>query len=542
MARIKIALSLYTLLGIVIGGIFLSVPGNLDRWIAYDEGIYLVTAKSLVSGFGYALESLPQSPPQVKYPPFVPLFLAGLWRLFPDFPENVPLMRSAMMVFGVLFLFLSHLYLRDCLSLTGAEAVGIIAMVGLHPWFAFYSTALSSEIPYALLSMVSLYFYSRFISGSRRSHLALALGFAALAFFTRTIGLALFAAFTAHLLISRRARSQSCLIAVLCAAVCLLSWQLWSWAGERLYVGYPPEVAMNYQGYFKQILWMGWLGELPRALVVNFFELTGSWAHLIFPWSIWDLLAPVTIWPLLLHFFVRVFRRRSVEDLYCGFYLLIVLLWPWPHNYRFLFPISLFLAAYAFGTIKLVITAISKGRLEELAVTATRVVVYILAFAILIHASQEFSERPRKKYEFAQVEPEFFRMLDWVKKNTPADAILVGAYDPLYYLFTGRKAVRLSYPDPSAIYYSHGVDFRFKQAAKSLEWFKQIKACYVVQEPMISDARQIHYYFSLIQSLRAVRPDSVMPRYLGGGGWFMVYEISDCSGDLTTVPRAGDSG
>lgn len=58
----------------------------------HDDGIYLVTAKSMARGGGYRIESLPDQRPQTKYPPAYPLLLSVVWRLFPDFPGNLPIL------------------------------------------------------------------------------------------------------------------------------------------------------------------------------------------------------------------------------------------------------------------------------------------------------------------------------------------------------------------------------------------------------------------------------------------------------------------
>ncbi len=55
----------------------------------HDDGIYAVTAKALAEGRGYRLLSLPTNPVQTKYPPLFPLLLAAVWRLAPAFPQNV---------------------------------------------------------------------------------------------------------------------------------------------------------------------------------------------------------------------------------------------------------------------------------------------------------------------------------------------------------------------------------------------------------------------------------------------------------------------
>jgi hypothetical protein len=44
--------------------------------------------------------------------------------------------------------------------------------------------------------------------------------------------------------------------------------------------------------------------------------------------------------------------------------------------------------------------------------------------------------------------------LDWVLHQTPSDARLTGNLDPMYYLFTGRKAVRAFVADPYLLFYN----------------------------------------------------------------------------------------
>jgi hypothetical protein len=59
----------------------------------HDDGIYLVTAKSLAQGDGYRILSLPSEAVQTKYPFLFPVALAAVWKLLPDFPANLPALR-----------------------------------------------------------------------------------------------------------------------------------------------------------------------------------------------------------------------------------------------------------------------------------------------------------------------------------------------------------------------------------------------------------------------------------------------------------------
>ena len=57
----------------------------------HDDSIYWVSGRSLAMGDGYRIQSLPGQPYQTKYPPLYPALLAGIWKLDPRFPANLPL-------------------------------------------------------------------------------------------------------------------------------------------------------------------------------------------------------------------------------------------------------------------------------------------------------------------------------------------------------------------------------------------------------------------------------------------------------------------
>jgi len=58
-----------------------------------DDGVYLVTAKSLAEGTGYRRIDLPGQPFQTKYPPLYPFLLSCIWRIAPGFPGNIVAMQ-----------------------------------------------------------------------------------------------------------------------------------------------------------------------------------------------------------------------------------------------------------------------------------------------------------------------------------------------------------------------------------------------------------------------------------------------------------------
>ena len=79
----------------------------------HDDSIYWVSAKSLADGNGYRIASLPGEPYQTKYPPLYPALLAGIWKLNPDFPANVPLATLCAWLLFPLYLGAVWIFFRE---------------------------------------------------------------------------------------------------------------------------------------------------------------------------------------------------------------------------------------------------------------------------------------------------------------------------------------------------------------------------------------------------------------------------------------------
>src|SRR3982750_1976143 len=80
--------------------VLILVPSAVLAWrhrdmpqfgVQHDDSLYFVSAKAWAEGKGYRIESLPGEPFQTKYPPFYSLLLTGIWKLSPEFPQNLPL-------------------------------------------------------------------------------------------------------------------------------------------------------------------------------------------------------------------------------------------------------------------------------------------------------------------------------------------------------------------------------------------------------------------------------------------------------------------
>src|SRR3989442_15663121 len=223
---------------------YLALPRLLDREIAfYDEGVYVGTAKALATGEGYRNPSLPDGPPQAKYPPMVPLALSLVWRLVPQFPANLICMNALVFLTGMGLLAVT--YHRVQARRGPLEAVAIVTVLAVSPMLLLFSSLVTSDIPFAFLSLAAIDAYER--SVSRPRVFAVALVAAALAVLTRTLGAILFAAMVVDLSLRKEVgRAVGCAVV---GAFVTVPWLVWSHWASASYAAYPPSVRGNYVGY-----------------------------------------------------------------------------------------------------------------------------------------------------------------------------------------------------------------------------------------------------------------------------------------------------
>ncbi len=72
----------------------------------HDDGIYLACSKSLATGQGYRIISLPEQPYQTKYPILFSLLLAPVWWISPEFPGNIRWFQGIVIFAGLAFLWI----------------------------------------------------------------------------------------------------------------------------------------------------------------------------------------------------------------------------------------------------------------------------------------------------------------------------------------------------------------------------------------------------------------------------------------------------
>jgi len=235
------------LVGGVVLMVGLAIVNSLPVGVAFDDGMYVVLAKSLATGHGYRWLHVPGMPPATHFPPGYPAFLALLWMAAPSFPENVLLFKIANAFFlaaGAAGLTM-FLHRRCGFSLWSASVVGVSASVGI-PTLALSSMVMSEPLFFALLMPVLMLAERAVDDGDEKTWTAVTwAGLAAGALtLVRSHALAVVAALGFALIVRRRWRQAA--IAMASAVVAMLPWQLWVRAHE---VGVPDPIKGMYGSY-----------------------------------------------------------------------------------------------------------------------------------------------------------------------------------------------------------------------------------------------------------------------------------------------------
>ncbi len=493
---------------------------RLDREISfYDEGVYVINAKSLAMGAGYRNLSLPGAPPQGKYPPFFPFLLSIVWRMLPDFPDNLVALKALVLLMAVAFLVVAYSYLRKFRRLDSLDSLAVVAIIGLNPFFLLFATLATSDIPYALLSLLALYLYEQSSSNDGGVIFGLMLVVGVLAFLTRTAGMFLLAAIIADL--TRQRRFRRAITAATMSGVVVGLWLLWSQWASSAYAQFADGVRENYVGYSAMISVADLISQLPQIIIVNLRLLLHGWQLFLFPWL--PLIAGVLL-PPVVYLFLRHFRPRlRVEELYCALYLLTILLIPYPDTPRYFLAISPFLIAYFItGLRSFVCKEVCRSWPEW---RARRMAYLFVGGLTLVTLVVDVSPSWGHDQQRTDGMVEFHRMLDWINQNVPPEGILVGDYDPAYYLFTGRKSIRLSVN--VMVWYTNEVSRGSARTRDLLESFRSMKACYIIRDPLIGGPEGI-YYRNLVERLKEVSPEPLDHLYKGPTAEYAVYKHRGC--------------
>jgi hypothetical protein len=443
-----------------------------------DDGWYILLAKSLAQGTGYRMISSPAPDVVPLYPAGFSALLSLVFRIGPDFPQNVWLLKcvSIAAMFGVGLLAYAYARTRQL----SRELAALMAVaVTITPAFVFLATStVMSECVYTLVQLATIVMIHRSVevraAGRARLFIVAAALTAAGSVLIRSAGLGLVLASGVWLVKERLWRRAVVFGAVV--AVCILPWMLYA----RAHAPTLDEQALHggsiVYSYGEQI-WMRWAGDpasgtvtlqdIPARVGVNIVDVFARGMGGIFLPALLrgpaesgeemvalggaaglghgsmgsaslTMLISLALSALVFLGFVQTARARvTLTEIFIPVALGIIVVWPF-WTFRFLVPLTPYLFFYLITGIRTV-APLSAARVAVLCVIGLNVsdhARYIM--------EARSSERSRHISWLVQGR-ETDDVLNWIIEH--ADDGLIATTNPgLVYLRTGHKTISFDRP------------------------------------------------------------------------------------------------
>ena len=440
-----------------------------------DDAYYVVSAKALATGQGYALINSLSPHLQPMYPPGFAFLLSLVWRVASAFPANIYWLKALQVVAVLAAGGLAYVYCKRYRRLPEWLSLGIALATVTSPSLVFFATStLMSECAFLLWQMLTLAAAAEAVRQYRAKAARLAtIGatlaglLAACAFLTRSIGIALVMAVLAWFLKERMLKPL--LIAAAVVALIVLPWQLYARARAP-----SEELKREQQGYITQnyatSFWQRSAGEeenatitlrdLPARVGNNFGNIVGQQFGLLYVSRLLLIageiglgLASLLLSALAFVGLINRWRKDlTAAEVYVTLSLGFIMLWPWDPM-RFLLPLTPLLLFYVVQGGQ----ALWAWRQQRKAATQPPPSKWIFATVLVglmtalnLISNFEFiggldAQGRRNAGELGQF-TEIETMMNWVKENVAENETCASLNPGLVYLYANRKTVSAQDP------------------------------------------------------------------------------------------------
>jgi hypothetical protein len=425
----------------------------------HDDSIYWVSARSLATGDGYRIQSLPGEPYQTKYPPLYPALLAAIWKLNPQFPANLGLATLFAWLLEPLFLAALWRLLVEY-GFSWRERSVLVAMAALSPVTVVFSFSLMPELLFTALLLASLILAERATKPETARWIAIAAGVcAALAYLAKSIAAPLLLTVPLCFVLRKQFGKAGLFFAAMFPAV--IGWQWWM----LRHLGHVfDQAALYYTNYVAYQSYNVPLKDLPLVIWYNLDGfLQGAGKLLIFdlPYGSKHLERLIAIAAIAGCIRLTMRTRALQYPLAALGMAAILLVWHFPPDQRFVFPLYPLLLAGLATEVRNLCGALRSAWVkpavaDRVAVAGFGTVLAGLAvFAVfctifgLAHVLPDLFATYRADFDARE------QAYQWIARNIPRDANIYAYQDPVMFLYTGHKASRLPIP-PKFLY--HGDD------------------------------------------------------------------------------------
>jgi hypothetical protein len=459
---------------------------RLDRVVGLivDDAWYVLLAQALAQGHGYTMVNAPTPGLMPIDPPGFAAFLSLVFRLTPQFPDNVVALKVvsvvAMMGVGAV----CFQYLTAHRQMPWPQALMVSVATVLTPGFVFLATSsVMAECVFTLVQLVAIVFAERIVRAPGAAPdvgaTVIASALAAATMLIRSAGVALPAAVTLYL-VYRRLWLRAALF-VAGVAVWMAPWLLYSQA-HRPTADQQLEHGGAHALTYRETFWLRWAGdrasgsitvrELPARVRDNMLDVFGrAIGGIVVPaffrgaeesgqevvalggtrsyWAAGMGSARTTVLVSValsliaaVGFMVTLARGPTVAEFLVPVALAIILLWPhW--TYRFVLPLAPFVFLYLWVGLE----AITRAR-RRVAAETSRVarIAFLCLIGLTLSEHVAYILKLRGSTEPPAIDwvadaQEVDGLFDWMRWNLTTGGAVATTNPPLVYLRTGRKTV-----------------------------------------------------------------------------------------------------
>ena len=447
-----------------------------------DDAWYIVLATALSRGEGFRLVSSAVTPILPAFPPGFSAILAPIVAITPEFPDNVPALKSVSIAAMVGAGAATYRYLVRYRSAPAAVALTIAVITTLLPSFVFLATStVMAEAVFTfgqLCVALSIERAAREPNARGHTDVVLCGAIAGATLLVRLAGIAGIAAGALYLWHRRRARSAIVFATV--TAVCYLPWAIYSVAqrdaqqehrvhGGSVSYGYDELLLMRYGGEARsgRVNLTDLLDRIATNLVniagrdVGAFILPSAYrgaaesGQEVFGMSgdtgirassmggsIGILSISLAISATAVVGFVAVIRRQlTVAECIVSLTIAMVALVP-ALTFRYVLPLAPFILFYFFCGVEVVVNTVRR-RAWSFGAPFRITAAIVLLLVTWEHAQYVWSARFGPAPAWLQQYEDTRLVTDWMNEHLHAEGFVASNNPGLVYLATGRKGVSM---------------------------------------------------------------------------------------------------
>jgi hypothetical protein len=228
----------------------------------WDDAVYVILGKAIATGEGYRYIHLPGEPSATLYPPLWPTLLSFVWRMSPEFPENVRVMKLLNpLLLGVAAVGATLLATRLARIRPWLAALVALACIAITPTLMVSSGLMSEPLGTSLAVFALLATTVTVMQGRTRDAVIAGL-LVALGVLARSVSVVLVAGLAVGLLWKPGRRASAVSLAI--ALPPIIAWFLWS----AVHAGDVPSAISGSYGPYTTWLFDAYRAEPGLALEV----------------------------------------------------------------------------------------------------------------------------------------------------------------------------------------------------------------------------------------------------------------------------------